>query len=573
MKRFIETPWFFGAIGAVFFLPFLGGVHLFDWDEINFAEIAREMVVTDHYLETFINYQVFTEKPPLFMWLQALSMNIFGIGDYAARFPNALLGVIALPVIFQLGKKLHGARFGFYWSLAWFGSILPHLYYKSGIIDPVFNFFIFLGIYNIIKYVWSKRDHEPLSKQLRLLALAGICTGLAILVKGPVAYLITGLTLGVYWVVKRFKWYISVPHFLFYSTVALAVVVVWAGINFWQLGSKFIVEFTIRQYTMLTTQDAGHGGFVGYHVVVLLVGVFPASIFAMQAMVKKDLNLSVNQADFRRWMIILFWVVLILFSIVSTKIVHYSSMCYYPITYLAALSLMNLEQRKWRVSAGLKFGLWSIGGIAALVTTILPFAGMNIDVLKPLFKNDPFAVENSQAQVPWSGFEAMAGLFLFAVLILSLLVLKNQPKKRFAILFFGMGCWMMLTLVNNIGKIESISQRAAISFWEQRQGEDCYVTTYNYKSYAHLYYARVQPPQRLAENPESVSPDLLYQKGTETMINVNAAQDWLLHGRVDKPVYISTKVNQKDKLEQEIHDAEFLYNENGFYFYRRSPHW
>ena len=34
------------AIFLLFFVPFLGNVHLFDWDEINFAECAREMIVT-----------------------------------------------------------------------------------------------------------------------------------------------------------------------------------------------------------------------------------------------------------------------------------------------------------------------------------------------------------------------------------------------------------------------------------------------------------------------------------------------------------------------------------------------
>ena len=35
--------------GILFFIPFLGRVHLFDWDEINFAESAREMIVTGNY--------------------------------------------------------------------------------------------------------------------------------------------------------------------------------------------------------------------------------------------------------------------------------------------------------------------------------------------------------------------------------------------------------------------------------------------------------------------------------------------------------------------------------------------
>ena len=103
MGNFFKTSaWYFAILAAIFFFPFLGGVHLFDWDEINFAEIAREMLVTGNYLEPHIDYEVFTEKPPLFFWLQALSMNLFGVGEYAARFPNALFGVLSLDLVYRI---------------------------------------------------------------------------------------------------------------------------------------------------------------------------------------------------------------------------------------------------------------------------------------------------------------------------------------------------------------------------------------------------------------------------------------------------------------------------------------
>src|SRR4030042_6770053 len=82
--------------GAVLFIPFLGGVNLFDWDEINFAESAREMIVSGDYLTVQINYLPFWEKPPLFIWMQVLSMKLFGINEFAARFPNAICGIVSL---------------------------------------------------------------------------------------------------------------------------------------------------------------------------------------------------------------------------------------------------------------------------------------------------------------------------------------------------------------------------------------------------------------------------------------------------------------------------------------------
>ena len=544
---------FWGVLAAVFFLPFLGAAHLFDWDEINFAEIAREMVVLENYLEVYMNYDVFTEKPPLFFWLQALSMNILGVGDYAARLPNALTGILVLPLLYRMGKELHGARFGFYWALAYFGSILPHLYFKSGIIDPVFNLFIFAGLYMLIKYTWvykegnTKRSDEK--KVYRYLLFAGVLTGLAVLTKGPVAYLVTCLVLFAYWISVRFKWFISVKHFIIYTATMLGTIGVWAALNWLKHGPTFIVEFTERQWALLTTPDAGHGGFFGYHFVVLLFGCFPASIFAIQALIKRDSRGNNRQNDFRRWMIFLFWVVLILFSVVSTKIVHYSSLAYYPLTFLAALSMMRIEQSTWRFTMPMKIGLWFIGGLAALITLALPFLGMNIETLKPLFEKDPFALANLQADVTWQIWDATPGLLMLVVLIMALGVTRKKSYLSFRILFFGTAVWVMATLFFDLNKIESISQRASIEFWEKHSGEDCYVHTYGYKSYAHFYYARTKP-------------------------HINGKQNdanWLLHGTIDKPVYISCKINTYQKFETEVPDAKLLYAKNGFYFYKRSP--
>ena len=91
-------------VAALLFIPFAGGVHLFDWDEINFAECAREMIVSHNYLNVQIDFKPFWEKPPLFIWMQVLSMKVFGINEFAARFPNAICGIASLLLIFNIGK-------------------------------------------------------------------------------------------------------------------------------------------------------------------------------------------------------------------------------------------------------------------------------------------------------------------------------------------------------------------------------------------------------------------------------------------------------------------------------------
>jgi 4-amino-4-deoxy-L-arabinose transferase-like glycosyltransferase len=144
-------------IAAILFIPFLGNVHLFDWDEINFAECAREMLINQDYGRVYINFLPFWEKPPFFIWLQLLSMKAFGVNDFAARFPNAVCGIITLVFVYKTGKRLYNSLFGLLWALAFGGSVLPHLYFHSGIIDPWFNLLIFIALAYFISYFQQKR--------------------------------------------------------------------------------------------------------------------------------------------------------------------------------------------------------------------------------------------------------------------------------------------------------------------------------------------------------------------------------------------------------------------------------
>jgi 4-amino-4-deoxy-L-arabinose transferase-like glycosyltransferase len=212
----------------LFFLPNLGVVHLFDWDEINFAESAREMIVTGNYHRVQINFQPFWEKPPLFFWLQVISMKAFGINEFAARLPNAIFGVITLVTFYYIGKKHKDERFGFIWAIAYLGTFLPHLYFKSGIIDPVFNYFIFLGIYFMYRAMRNAGK-----KSFTFIALSGVFIGLANLTKGPVGLLVFLLTFLIYFIATRFNHFPGVKKMLLF-------IFCFAAVSFFSLSKKII---------------------------------------------------------------------------------------------------------------------------------------------------------------------------------------------------------------------------------------------------------------------------------------------------------------------------------------------
>jgi len=563
MKILLRNEFTIGVLAALLFIPFLGNVHLFDWDEINFAESAREMIVSGNYLSVQINFIPFTEKPPLFFWMQVVSMKIFGINEFAARFPNAVCGIVTLIVLFRIGKQVFNEQFARNWVMIYLGTFVTFLYFKSGIIDPWFNLFIFLAIYNFYNLTIPHKQ-----KRNKLAILTGLYLGLAVLTKGPVAILISLLVYMVIVVLNRFRFFINVKDFMIIFLTTLLVCFTWFGIDFIQHGPTFLIEFLERQIAIFSTNDADHGEPFFYHWWVLLLGCFPASIFFMKGMfIKTDTS---NQKEFKQWMLVLFWVTLLLFSIVKTKIVHYSSLCWFPLTAIASMYITDaFSKNNLKLHLALKALLAFVGIILSTIFIILPFALMNKERWVN-FVDDPFAKGNLVAQVQWFWFDGLGGFILLLGVLFYLL--SSQTKLKTSILFLSVTICCLYTTLMIVPKIEAISQRANIEFFEKRQSEDCYVETVAYKSYVPYFYARKKPydksQQKMIDSvmiAGSLQPDTLSTKQMEHNFN-----EWVLNGDIDKPAYFSIKVQNKEMLDT-LPSLIKLYEKNGFIFYKREP--
>ena len=528
-------------LAALLFLPFLGHVHLFDWDEINFAECAREMIVSNDYLRAQIDFQPFWEKPPLFIWMQVLSMKLFGVNEYAARFPNALMGVTTIATIFYVGKRLVSERVATWWTLLYAASWLPHFYFKSGIIDPSFNFFIFLAFFQVHLIRFAK-DHFLHS------VYAGLFLGLAVLTKGPVAVLIAVISFFAYLIINKGLWGYRFRNFLVIALVALLPFACWFLAAFIEFGAEygnwFMNEFITYQIRLFSTEDADHGGPFFYHFIVLLIGCFPASVFLFQYSLKRTTD-NEQSKDFTRWMWILFGVTLILFSIVKTKIVHYSSLCYFPITYLAALKIEQLASGEIKMKSIVRFLLVFIGSIWAIILVALPVVGKCKEQLIP-YIDDPFAVANLQANVSWSYAESLWGVLLVAGLVISVLMMKRNFAVGTFVLAIIQIIMIQVTILHFTPKIEAYSQRAAINFFKSLQGKDVYVHPLGYKSYAHLFYTKKLPPAN----------EKYYD------------EQWLLNGEVDKPTFFICKITSAEQY-RKMPQLQEVGEKNGFVFFRR----
>jgi 4-amino-4-deoxy-L-arabinose transferase-like glycosyltransferase len=542
------------VIGCLLFLPFLGQVHLFDWDEINFAECAREMIVTKDYLRAQIDFMPFWEKPPFFIWMQVLAMKMFGVGAYAARFPNAAIGVLTLVAVYYAGKRVVSEKMAAWWVLLYAATWLPHFYFKTGIIDPTFNFFIFLAFFQVHLLLFGER------KLLHAL-LAGLFLGMAVLTKGPVAILIALLAFAVYIVINRGLTGYKLKHLAIISMCALLPILLWLGIAVAHYGAAygrwFATQFLLYQVRLFSTEDADHGGPFFYHFIILLIGCFPASVFLFQYS-RKRVTGHATAHDLTKWMWILFWVVLILFSIVKTKIVHYSSLCYFPLTYLAALQLHRLSNGEHKPRVWVNGLLLFIGSLIAILVAAIPLAGIYKEQMIP-YIHDKFAVANFAAKVLWSYAECLWGVIYLVGIWAAFFMMRRNFRRGMILLCVVQIMIIQVTVLHFTPKIEVYTQGIAIDYFKSFAGKDVYVQPVGYKSYANLFYTQKQP-----WTDSNYRYNRVDKAGKELQPEAN--EMWLVYGKIDKPAYFICKIGDSMRI---LPQMELIGGGNGFVFFRR----
>ena len=80
--------WLLLIFGLVYFTAIR--VDVMDVDAAQYAEISREMNQTHQFLQVYDRGDDYLDKPPFLFWISALSMNIFGTGNFGYKLPSIL---------------------------------------------------------------------------------------------------------------------------------------------------------------------------------------------------------------------------------------------------------------------------------------------------------------------------------------------------------------------------------------------------------------------------------------------------------------------------------------------------
>lgn len=200
------------------------------WDEAIYADNALDMYT---YGDPIVmrrsgELTLYNTKPPLVIWLQTLSMHVFGVNEFAIRFPSALAGVLTCLLLLWFSlKTLRDLRIGIVAVLvlgtSW-GFVRQHVV-KTGDLDAVLVFWTTACGLLILHFLVRKKRIG------KIVPAAGAALAFGFLTKGVAAFLpVPGLALCVI-IAGRFREMIRSRTFWLTSVAVVVVALLWYGMR------------------------------------------------------------------------------------------------------------------------------------------------------------------------------------------------------------------------------------------------------------------------------------------------------------------------------------------------------
>jgi 4-amino-4-deoxy-L-arabinose transferase-like glycosyltransferase len=245
---------------------------LYDWDEQYHALVAKNLIahpgtpmlyndpVLPVVMEDWSRNHIWLHKPPLFLWIIAASVKIFGATPFAVKLPSVVLGTLMVPAIFGIVKRIASTR------AAWIAAVLfaAHSYFiqlVSGFRntdhnDLIFSAFVIFSFWAWLRYTDSEAWFDAL--------LTGALVGCAVLVKWMPGILVFG-SWGLWMLSRRNrtekkKW----MHLLAAAATVAAFVIPWQLHTFRYFPAEAAYEMKYN-FLHFTIAIEGHEGPWFYH--------------------------------------------------------------------------------------------------------------------------------------------------------------------------------------------------------------------------------------------------------------------------------------------------------------------
>jgi 4-amino-4-deoxy-L-arabinose transferase-like glycosyltransferase len=192
--------WTLLIVFAAALLYVLGARTLVPPDEGRYAEMAREMFASGDWITTRLNGIKYFEKPPLQTWMNALSFELFGLGDWQARLWTGLCGLLGVVLTGVAGRRVFGERIGFYAALVLGSSFYWVACSQINSLDMSLSGMMTVTLCGLLI---AQRDTALPSERRNWMLVCWAGMALSMLAKGLIGVVLPGAVLVLYTLLSR----------------------------------------------------------------------------------------------------------------------------------------------------------------------------------------------------------------------------------------------------------------------------------------------------------------------------------------------------------------------------------
>lgn len=395
------SGWGFLAITlfcALYFGFALGSRNISSPDEGRYIEIPREMAISNDYVLPRLNGVLYFEKPPLFYWLQAATIEVLPVNAWTMRIWPALLGLMGCLFAYWAGARFYGRTAGLVAGGVLATTLLYYGLARFIVLDMAVTSFMTAALF---LYLFSAEEEDE-KKSKSFVRWGHAAAACAVLCKGLIGLALPGLV-GLVWIVLLGRWsFVKRVLDPIALAIFIAIAVPWhvaaAMRNKDFLWFYFVHEHLLRFTTKVHRRYQPEY----YFIPVLLAGFLPWTGYIWHGVQRALPQSWASRKEHSVELFLILWTVIIFvfFSISDSKLITYILPIFAPLAVLIGRVLAPYIDEA-RVD-DLHVGRYVFIGFFGLAAIGLPIASM-IPALHAIRE-----VEANWPDIKWWLFTAVA---------------------------------------------------------------------------------------------------------------------------------------------------------------------
>jgi 4-amino-4-deoxy-L-arabinose transferase-like glycosyltransferase len=339
-------------------------------DEGRYAGVAWDMFKSHTFAVPLMNGMPYFHKPPLYYWLAEIAFYFFGVNEWSARLPSLLGAWAALAAVYAFTLRYRDVRTARIAALIL--ATLPFFYGGAQFanMDMLVAATITLATLSGAASVMEHRAGRPYK---RLMLACGFFAALALLSKGLIGIVLPTLVLFA-WIalLKSWKslrvltWPPAIAIFLLFGLPWFVVMQV-------RYPEFFNYFFIYQQFDRFSGTGFNNVQPFWFYIPVLLGATIPWTLWGRK-LIEKDFWAEPKAREFRLLMGVWVIVVLVFFSLPTSKLLGYILPAIPPLAALLAEAVMYaavLPSRNTRRFVRISFAVAASVCIAAVMLTAI----------------------------------------------------------------------------------------------------------------------------------------------------------------------------------------------------------